>query len=206
MVIVYFTGSAQNPQKQVKFDFYYMHCVNCSIFYHAFLDQPWISDENKCRLLEWKGRLDLCMYASRRSPGLLTDEISNYKPKNPSSWDGIIERVRKTEDDGHASKLVRALAHGEKLCEAPDLSSSTFKIKDEMWLQLGHMGESSLVMLRSKDFVANRVLAIDSVEAGGDTWVRGAGFPQAWEKYEVSLLSIIPMLTLCQFLVLKIVL
>lgn len=30
--------------------------------------------------------------------------------------------------------------------------------------------------------------AIDSVEAGGDTWVRGAGFPQAWEKYEVGII------------------
>lgn len=162
MDIVYFTGCAQNPAKQVKFDFYYMHCVNCSIFYHAFLNQNWISDENKCRLLEWKGRLDLCMYASRRSPPLLSEEISNYKPKIPSSWDDIFTRARKTEDDGHASKLVRALAHGEKLCEAPGSSGSsdsTFQIKNEMWLQLGHMGESSLTRLRSKTFVPNSTVS-----------------------------------------------
>lgn len=138
---VYYTGGAQHPPKQIKFDFYYMHCVNCSIFYHAFLDQTWISDQNKSRLLEWKGRLDLCMYASRRSPEPLTDEILHYRPKVPSSWNGIYDRVRKHEDDGHASKLVRALAHGEKLCEAYDSRDPLFRVKDDMWLQLGHMGE-----------------------------------------------------------------
>lgn len=95
------------------------------------------------------------MYASRRSPALSTDEISNYKPKMPSSWDDIITRVRKTEDDGHASKLVRALAHGEKLCEAPESFSSMFKIKNDMWLQLGHMGEYMLLMSRSKLFASD---------------------------------------------------
>ncbi|KAK4697001.1 hypothetical protein P7C71_g1018, partial [Lecanoromycetidae sp. Uapishka_2] len=58
-------SGAQNPPKQIKFDFYYMHCVNCSIFYDAFLQQPWISDQNKARLLEWKGRLDLCIFEDR---------------------------------------------------------------------------------------------------------------------------------------------
>ena len=127
-----------------RYDFYYMHCVNCSIFFDAFLKQAWISSENKARLLEWKGRIDLCMYTSRRSPEPLIDEIVNYKPKIPGSWDKVFERVQNHPDDGHASKLVRALAHGEALCK-PDDNDPKFRIKDGMWLQLGHMGKSSVL-------------------------------------------------------------
>ena len=137
---VYFTGGAQHPPKQIKFDFYYMHCVNCSIFFSSFLKQPWISEDNKIRLLEWKGRLDLCMYASRRSPKPLLDEITNYKPKQKSSLDGILKRVAAVPDDGHAAKLVRALAHGQQVSKPYD-ASENFKIKSDMWLQLEHMGK-----------------------------------------------------------------
>ncbi|KAL9065751.1 MAG: hypothetical protein Q9161_008035 [Pseudevernia consocians] len=171
---VYYTGGAQHPPKQIKFDFYYIHCVNCSIFYDAFLKEAtWMSDENKARLLEWKGRLDLCMYASRRSPKPRMDVIDNYKPKHPETaknsivetgpWDGIFARVLHHDDDGHAAKLVRALAHGETICAANRMDDPLFRIKGDMWLQLGHM-------------------AIDSVEDTGDAWVRSAGFPEAWEK------------------------
>ncbi|KAI9847964.1 MAG: hypothetical protein M1837_001481 [Sclerophora amabilis] len=161
---IYFTAGAQRPPKQVKFDFYYMHSVNCSIFFSSFLKQPWISTANKVKLLEWKGRLDLCLYASRRSPTLLLDEITNYVPKHPqaSDWDAIIERAKVFGDDGHACKFVRALAHAEQVC-APWEHSEKFRIKGKMWLQLGNM-------------------AIDSVEDTGDTWVRSAGFDEAWEK------------------------
>ena len=128
-----------------------MHCVNCSIFYDAFLKEaPWISDENKARLLEWKGRLDLCMYASRRSPEPRTDVIDNYKPKHPaakdtsvekSTWERIFTRVVSHDDDGHAAKLIRALAHGEDICAAYDMDDLLFRVKGDMWLQLGHMGK-----------------------------------------------------------------
>ena len=122
-----------------------MHAVNCSIFFSAFLKQDWLSQHNKIRLLEWKGRNDLAMYASRRSPEPLLDEIINYRPKIPSKegenpWDSIIERVKMHEDDGHAAKLVRALAHGQVACR-PYEGRKGFKIKGSMWLQLGHMGE-----------------------------------------------------------------
>ena len=70
------------------FDFYYMHCVNSSIFFSAFLAAPWLSTANKARLLEWKGRNDLAMYASRHCPDLLLDEITDYKPKQPTDEQG----------------------------------------------------------------------------------------------------------------------
>lgn len=171
--IVYYTGCAQHPPKQIKFDFYFMHCVNASIFFSAFLAQPWLSTANKVRLLEWKGRLDLAMYASRRSPEPLLKEIVNYKPKQPAdgkneaeAWNKIFERVDNKPDDGHAAKLIRALAHGEQVCKPyASKDAAAFPIKGDMWLQLGNM-------------------VIDSVEDTGDTWVRSAGFDQAWEKYE----------------------
>ncbi|KAI9880934.1 MAG: hypothetical protein M1830_010002 [Pleopsidium flavum] len=167
--LVYYTGGAQHPPKQIKFDFYYMHCVNSSIFFSAFLKQPWISQQNKVRLLEWKGRLDLCMFASRRSPKPLLDEITNYKPKEQTKegddpWQGIFQRAKEHNDDGHLGKLVRALAHGEQVCR-PYEDRESFRIKGKMWSQLGHM-------------------AIDSVEDTGDAWVRSAGFDEAWSKYE----------------------
>lgn len=157
----YFTGAAQRKDRAIKFDFFYMHCVNSSIFYSSFLKQNWLSDANKVRLLEWKVWNDLAMYASRKSPELHLDEIKNYKPKQPSGWDKVIERVRALEDDGHASKLVRALAHGQQVC-APYEAKPEFRLKQDDWLQLGHM-------------------TIDSVEGDGPNWVRSAGFDEAWE-------------------------
>jgi len=153
--IVYYTGGAQHPPKQIKFDFYYMHCVNCSIFFSAFLKQPWISQQNKVRLLEWKGRLDLCMYASRRSPKPLLDEITNYKPKEPTRegdnpWDGIFQRAKEHDDDGHLAKLARALAHGELVCR-PFEDRESFRIKGKMWSQLGHMGKHYVPLHRDRN-------------------------------------------------------
>ncbi|KAJ9636519.1 hypothetical protein H2204_005352 [Knufia peltigerae] len=163
---VYFAAGAQRPGKQVKFDFFYMHSVNCSIFFSAFLDEPWLSTENKCRLLEWKGRLDLAMYVSRGCPKLLTEEIKNYKPQHPQDgWAEIIRRVDKFPDDGHASKLVRALANGHEVCKPYEgQSEDVFVLQgDDVWLKLGHM-------------------AIDSVETGEPHWVRNAGFDEAWDE------------------------
>lgn len=102
------------------------------------------------------------MYASRRSPGLLLDEIVNYRSPRDGSWDASIKRIIPLSDDGHASKLVRALAHGEQVC-APYEAKEGFVIKGDMWRLLAQM-------------------AVDSVEAGGPTWVRSAGFEEAWKE------------------------
>lgn len=157
---VLYTGAAQHPPKEIKFDFYFMHCVNCSIFHSAFLVQDWLSDTSKRRLLEWKGRNDLVMYASRRAPDMLVDEIKQYKPRKPGS--DVFARVLEIEDDGHASKLVRALANGKQVCEKYNSDEEVGEVKGEMWDQLLHM-------------------AIDSVEKTELRWVRSAGFDEAWE-------------------------
>lgn len=126
-----------------------MHAVNSSIFFTSFLKQAWISTPNKIKLLEWKGRLDLALYASRRSPKLLLDEITNYPPEHRSqlqSWDTIINRAKVFKDDGHASKFVRALAHGQQACASYE-NSARFRIKGDMWRQLAQMGMSLFVFL-----------------------------------------------------------
>ncbi|KAK5134324.1 hypothetical protein LTR08_006753 [Meristemomyces frigidus] len=158
----YYTAGAQRADKIIKFDFFYMHCVNCSIFFSAFLKQEWLGDAHKVRILEWKVRNDLAMYASRKSPDIRLDIIRAYTPKEPSGWDEIEDRVCRLEDDGHASKLVRALAHGQRICE-PYGDREEFRIKHDDWLQMGHM-------------------AIDSVEHPSQNWVRSAGFDEAWQS------------------------
>lgn len=152
----YFTGAAQHPPYQIKFDFWNIHAVNLSIFFCSFLQQSWLSIPNKIRLLEWKIRVDLAMYSSPRPPKLLLDEITNYKSKKNSSWEDIFDRVKKYHDDGHACKLVRALANGERFCKQYE-DREGFPIKGDMWQKLGNM-------------------AIDSVEAGSPDYVRSGAW------------------------------
>ncbi|KAF2626672.1 hypothetical protein BU25DRAFT_440639 [Macroventuria anomochaeta] len=151
---VYFTAAAQRPPHQVKFDFYYMHCVTSSIFFSNFLSpaNTFLAPAAKRRLLEWKVWNNIVMYASRHSPALLLSEITEYTPKEDSDWDKIILRVNKTEDDGHASKAISALANGQKSCQ-PYEDKPGFVIKGDAWRKVGHIH-----------------MAIDSVEAG-ELWV-----------------------------------
>ena len=60
----YFAGAAQRPGKARKIDFFYMHDVTSSIFLSVFVKQPWINVEDKVRLVEFKGRIDLVWYAT----------------------------------------------------------------------------------------------------------------------------------------------
>ena len=170
----YFVGGAQWPGKEVKFDFFYMHCMNASIFFTAFLRQEWMKVEDKVRLLEWKGRLDLAMYASRGCPELRMEEVTGYKARREWGWEEIVREVAGLPDDGHAPKLIRALKNGEERSKGFE-GQEGFPIKGDMWLQLARM-------------------VIDSVEGPNDLehyhecgrptvkWVRNAGFEKAWEK------------------------
>lgn len=167
---IYYTAAAQNPPKQVKIDFYFMHCVNSSIFWPTFNAQPWLSTANKVRLLQWKGYLDLAMYASRRSPPLLVSEITDYAPAKPkeADWEGVFTRLFAFEDDGHAVKLGRAVRNGELVSKAWEGKGEEvergMKVKGDMWGKIGNM-------------------AIDSVEDSGVHWARSVGFAEAWVEY-----------------------
>ena len=171
-VAAWFTAAAQRPDKQAKIDFFYMHCVNCSIFLSAFAALPALTPETKVRLLEFKVRMDLVLYICQGAPELRTEEIVNYNPRQPEhnlQWPDIIDRAKKIPCDGHVVKLIRALNHGcvvsrgfENQKEARD----AFPIKGEqMWLKIAHM-------------------VLDSTEdhpSVWDKWMRGPGFAKAWD-------------------------
>ncbi len=57
----YTAGAAQKPGKARRIDFFIMHNVTCSLFLTVLIRQPWISMEDKARLVEWKARLDLVL-------------------------------------------------------------------------------------------------------------------------------------------------
>ena len=69
------------------------------------------------------------------------DEVLNYMPlrHDASDWGSVIERSNYIDDDGHACKFVRALAHGEQICKSWE-DSDKYRIKGPMWLQLANMG------------------------------------------------------------------
>lgn len=151
----------------MKMDFYFMHCVNASIFFPTFLGSgsP-LSIKAKVRLLEWKIRMDIGMYASRRAPTLRVKEITDYQPKESSDWKALFRRINSFSDDGHASKLLRTIAGTQKISEEYGRGVD-LRAMDDMWLKIGHM-------------------VVDSVEGyGGEdepTWGRSVGFEEAWEK------------------------
>ncbi len=101
-----------------------------------------MSQEQKCRLLEWKARNDLVMYASRRAPEVLEDEWKKYQPKKAGSWADLFARVAALPEDGHACKMLRALRHGQELCSRFE-DRSEIRIKGDDWLTLGHMRTST---------------------------------------------------------------
>ena len=168
---VYLTGAAQRPEKEVKLDFFFMHSVNASLFFSAFNKQTWLSLENKVRLLEWKGRIDLLTYASRLAPKLDPDETLNYKPrKDGMTWASLIERVNRLKyDDGHIAKLVRAPAHGSQVC-APYQDQTElftrFPLNERAFLQIANMAIDTTM-----DPILPR------------RWVRGAGGERNWKNF-----------------------
>ncbi|KAL4736469.1 hypothetical protein BDV11DRAFT_211211 [Aspergillus similis] len=167
-VSVYFTAASQRPTKSVKFDFFYIHTVNSSIFFAKILSLPFLHTEIKLRLLEMKGRMDLFMYVSRNAPQLYLDEVTKY-PIN-QTWESIIKQsIQHTHEDGHLVKLIRALKNGEAVCRPYEGQEREkgLKITGDSWLRIGNM-------------------VIDSVHGKGEEkmWVRSTGFDEAWGGVE----------------------
>ncbi|CZR69439.1 related to HypA-like protein [Phialocephala subalpina] len=143
----------------------------CFVFTFGAQHPPksgWLSAANKARLLEWKGRMDLAIYASRGCPKVLVDELTTYVPRSGGGagdgWNEVIARAANYVDS-HAIKLIRAMGNAEVVCRPYD-DDSTFVIKGADWLKLANM-------------------AMDSVEEGGgvEDWIRNAGFDEAWEGF-----------------------
>jgi Questin oxidase-like len=159
--LVFYAAASQNPSKEIKFDFLNIHHTNSSIFFNRFLSHPAIPKATKVRLLEWKGRFDLLNYFGRNNPTLRPEDITNYQPKYPNtSWPEIFERATLYDDDGHVSKLVRAIANGQQICK-PYEGMKGFLVKGDMWEKMAHM-------------------AMDAIDNGSVHWVRNCGWEEAW--------------------------
>jgi hypothetical protein len=126
----------------MKLDFFFIHCVNSSIFFSKIVNLPYLDQRSKLRLMEWKGRIDLLMYVSRGTPDLLLDEVAKYPIKE--DWPQIFGRaVSHDTDDGHLAKLARAVAHGQRVCQGFE-NKHQMPINGDMWLRIGNIGKSLL--------------------------------------------------------------
>jgi hypothetical protein len=126
----------------MKLDFFFIHAVNLSIFFKAFMELPYIEASMKSRLLEMKGRMDLLIWASRKMPEPQVDDILNYQIH--LGWPEVFSKsYLHPSDDGHLAKFVRTVAFAEELCRpfVPKLQGHNLPVSGDMWLKIGNMGK-----------------------------------------------------------------
>ncbi|KAI1487490.1 hypothetical protein F5X96DRAFT_649724 [Biscogniauxia mediterranea] len=158
-------AAALRPGKDAKFDFFLIHHINVCPIFLVLNGQEWISTADKARMLEWKIRLDLIQYAVRRCPPLSLDSIASYVPRDGKlvSESNLLRRLHALEDDGHVSKLFRAVRIGRDISKKYE-DKEWLMIKDEdLWTKIEHM-------------------VIDSAESPGPRMVRFAGMDEAWDE------------------------
>jgi hypothetical protein len=168
-VSAYIAGASQRPGRKRKIDFFLMHTLTSTIFFSVFIKQDWIKLEDRIRLVEWKGRLDLAFYAFCRCPDLYEEAITMYSDdytKN-MNWTELYAVVNKEHDDGHVAKLVRALRNGEGAVKPYEEGewSGYFPVKGDMWVKMARMALDSTRDMHT-DF----------------KWIMGTGFDQAWAR------------------------
>jgi hypothetical protein len=192
-ISAYICGAAQNPRKVEAIDFVMMHMTTLSIFFPIFMRQDWISNENKKRMLEWKGWSDAVMYAGCGCPRLYPERITNYAPKRPQDgWKEIIHRANTYEDDGHTSKLIRALLSAESVTE-PFLGVEGFPLKKEDFFKIAHITMDSVERMLDPGYfkVTEKVKKMYAEGKGQDDevarvivrWVRWCGVEGAWDDF-----------------------
>ncbi|TDZ74254.1 Oxidoreductase ptaJ [Colletotrichum trifolii] len=161
-------AAAIKAGKEARWDFFLIHHVNSSPIFLAFNAQPWISAENKIRMLEYKIRMDLVQYAARGSPSVDIDAVKAYRPKDLDKGNQLVAkptdllpRFHDIIDDGHTIKVVRALGICQELsAKYGDKPWNKFK-SDEDWVKLNY-------------------LLLDGTENVETRWVRSAGLDEAW--------------------------
>ncbi|KIW05304.1 uncharacterized protein PV09_03829 [Verruconis gallopava] len=163
----YMTGAAQRPGKARKLDFFHLHTLTASIALTVFSKLDWISQEDKVRLVEWKGRLDLVWYAASGAVELRLDDITNYTPDRSAGydWETLFKAVLKTHDDGHLIKAVRALKNGEEYSKTVNTDDEeVFPVRNNSWFKIAQMVYDSTV---DRDIM--------------EKWIWGVGFDEGWE-------------------------
>ncbi|KIX05633.1 uncharacterized protein Z518_03605 [Rhinocladiella mackenziei CBS 650.93] len=182
----YLLGAAQKPDKAIAFDFYMMHCVNLNPFYTVFMQLPWLSAENKCRLLEWKARLDLAVYASCKAPALFPERVTQYQPKYPGGWESIFSRAVRYRDDGHTAKLVRAIRHSQLEVEKKQsVGEAARPLSVESYLLLAHMVMDCVEVMEDKEYKRPEVIYFEDTSEEVlrlvARWIRFCGTDVAWK-------------------------
>ncbi|GES65729.1 hypA-like protein [Aspergillus terreus] len=165
--VVYYTAAAQQPGKQAKFDFFFMHGVNSSIFFPKLMSLSFVDVRYRQRLLEWKGRLDLLLYVGGGAPPVY-DAGRPKRPQYAAATDlraVFAHSVAHPQDDGHLPKLVRALLYGQQVC-APFANDLDLPVKEDDWLKIVNMVCDSTAYTKPV------------------MWIRGAGFQEAWADVE----------------------
>ena len=136
----YMTGGAQNPPKQVRFDFAFIHALTASVFFQSINSLACLTTADKVRLLEWKVRCDMSMYAAHNAPKLVLSPIVNYEDERDwrTMFDIIIKRP---DEDVHTAKTLRAIANGQKLCAPFEKGGRDrgFFLVDSMWLKMANL-------------------------------------------------------------------
>ncbi|KAJ5124900.1 uncharacterized protein N7515_008725 [Penicillium bovifimosum] len=167
---VYLTAGAQRPPYACTFDFFLLHAVTSSIGHTMFLAEPSLTNKQKARLLEYTGRVYLMSYAGQGCPEIRLDWLASHPSKLPNQgWDEVFERACYHEDDGHMCKMIRCFAHAQDTSRPYD-HLPEFRVKQPLFLTAG-------------------IAAIDSASAqpmDGTKhfdFIRGAGFPEAWERF-----------------------
>jgi len=188
-------GGVHKQGKARKIDFFLMHNVTSSLFLTVLCHQPWISMEDKVRLVEYKTRLDLVWYAASAAPEVVDENFLEYEPTVTKGWDWhrLYEALNEHHDDGHVAKFVRALKNGEEVCARYEGvvngtngtngtngvngangtngqvnghgGAADFPVKGESWLRIAQMCYDSTHMF------------VD----GQKKWVWGAGFDPMWK-------------------------
>lgn len=163
-------GAALRPGKMAKWDFFLMHHINSAPIFLSFNQMSWLSAANKARILEWKIRMDLVQYAARGTPDIRFDLVEKYTPQDARNGKSLVRKHQDLlsrfhtlhGDDGHTIKLVRALSICEELVQKYNDKSWRKITSPETWLKMHYM-------------------VLDGAEDNTATWVRSAGFDEAWK-------------------------
>ncbi|KAI9147436.1 Questin oxidase [Paramyrothecium foliicola] len=163
-IILVASSAAIHPPYHVKYDFFLMHHVNSAIMYLTTLQQAWLSRRQKCRLLEWKIRMDLIQYVARGRTPISVEAIASYEPKLPSksSVRDIGNRLHDFGDDGHGIKQARATALCHELMKNWEDKPWAILKGDSIWQRIQHM-------------------VVDALEVPGPLYARSAGYEEAWK-------------------------
>ena len=93
-------------------------------------------------------------------------------PESANSWEEILKRACKHEDDGHMSKLIRVTAHARAISEKYN-HLPEFRMKQHMFLPAANAALDSV-------FHSNGGQPMDGVLHFD--FVRGCAWKEAWER------------------------